>query len=111
MIRRQHDLLCLQTELIGDAFDCVDRGAVNSGLTSLAQASIVDSESKPFEQALQSGRSTIESRALHHLRSEESRTGSHNSLRKVVASGGRTPAMRAPPLLQATGLTADKQTK
>ena len=71
VIGRQHDLLGLESQLIGDVFERVDGSAIDVGLAGLAQAAIVDTNAEAFQQTFEGGRTAVQVGALDDFRHQE----------------------------------------
>ena len=67
MLRGQHHLLRVDTELIGDCLDRVDRRTIDVGLAGFAQPSIADRNAESFQQAFQRCGSAVHRRDLDDL--------------------------------------------
>jgi hypothetical protein len=59
VVHRQYHLLGLEAELHGQLLQRVDRGAVDIGLTGLAQASVAHGDPEAFQQAFERRRPAV----------------------------------------------------
>jgi hypothetical protein len=71
MLHGQHHLLRVDTELIGDSLDGVDRRTIDIGLAGFAQPSITDWNAETFQQAFQRCGSAVHRRDLDDLGHKE----------------------------------------
>ena len=59
MIHRKHDLFGGDAKLVGDFIERIDGSAVDIGLASFAEASVMDVDAETFEETLESGGAAI----------------------------------------------------
>ena len=84
----QHHLLGVEAERDGDLLEGVDRGAVDVGLTGLAQAAVGDRQAEALEQALERGRAAVHGGGLDDLDGEATACGCAGHVRGRVRSRG-----------------------
>src|SRR5437868_12182414 len=82
MIYRKHDLFGGDTELVRDFVERVYGRAVNVGLASFAEASVVDVDAETFEKALERGGAAIHVGGLDGFGNEK--PGGHRRVRSTI---------------------------
>src|ERR1700680_1594355 len=86
MIGRKHDLLSLESELVGDLLDGVDGSAIYVGLAGLAQTAIIRVNAEALEQRFERCGAAVHVRGLDDPGDDEPGGRLHGFLRPAVRS-------------------------